>query len=598
MEYFISHLLFCSFLLCGATVGFLLLKKLFQKALSKLLSYYLWLILMGLFCVPFLSLFPCFRILSLSWDKWLCHISVSTNPISGQATAQPPVSTAAAWMKDFAISVHHSDFAFLYNILFLLWAAGVLTVTVYLIRSAFLLRTLHHMSRPIPYNKTMIIFQSCLEELGIRRSIPVYTVDSLHSPAITGVLRPRIYLPTDFLSDNSETNLRYVLLHELFHYRHRDPLIHLLMNLLTVLYWFHPCIWIILRNIRSDRELACDASVLEHLDEDACHAYGLTLLSFAQKRTVETSPFISELSGTKHQIQKRISLIASYRKMTVRKKRQSFALFILTAILLSSFIPFLSSDASKSASSKDSFIISNTSDFDPANYFDNYEGCFLLYDMNSKTMTTYNENQADTRVSPDSTYKIYDALFALDQGIIHPEDSSLSWSGEIYPFPEWNQDQTLRSAMTASVNWYFQSLDAHMGVDTIRSYLQRSHYGNQAVSGDLNSYWMESSLKVSPSEQLSLLLSFYQNEWEFNPEDVKAVKDALRLSSSSDSVLYGKTGTGQVDGINRNGWFVGFVESPGHTFFFVTNLQGKGASGSVAASITLSILSEQGIYAS
>lgn len=598
MDFFMSHLLLCSMILCIITCSFILLRKLLEKTLSKLLYYYLWLVLMGLFAMPFVSLIPCFRFPSLSWNTCFRRTSAFVDRISGQTATQTPVSTATAWMKDFAVSVHRPDFALLLNILFFIWAAGVLAVAVYLIRSACLLRTLHRMSRPLPYNKTTVIFQSCLKELRIRRSIPVYTVDSLHSPAMTGVLHPRIYLPADFLSDDSETNLRYVLLHELYHYRHKDPLIHFLMNILTALYWFHPCIWIILRNMRSDRELACDASVLNHLDEDACHAYGLILLSFAQKRTSEAFPFISELSGTKYQIQKRISLITSYRKMTVQKKCQSLALFILTAILLSTFIPLLSSDVSKADASIDSFEISDTSDFDPGNYFDNYEGCFLLYDIDSETMTIYNESQTDNRVSPDSTYKIYDALFALDQGIIHPEHSYLSWSGEPYPFPEWNQDQTLQSAMAASVNWYFQSLDTRMGADTIHTYLKRIGYGNETVTGDLKSYWMESSLKISPSEQLSLLISFYRNDWGFAPEHVKAVKNALCLSSSSDASLYGKTGTGQIDGINQNGWFVGFVETSDHTYFFVTNIQGNGASGSAAASITLSILSDKGIYSS
>lgn len=597
MDFFVSHLALCSLILSIITGIFLLLRKLLEKVLDKLFCYYLWLILMGLFAVPFLSLLPCFRFPAISWNTWLRYTSAFTDRISGQSP-QTPGSPSTVWMKDFAVSVHDPGFSFLPDLIFIIWAVGVLSVVLYLIRSIFLLRTIHLMSRPLTHTDTIRIFQSCLEELDIRHPIPVYTADFLHSPAMTGILRPRIYLPSDFLSNSSETTLRHIFLHELFHYRHKDPLIHILINLLTALYWFHPCIWILLRNIRSDRELACDASVLNHLDPQACHTYGLTLLNFAQRRSVDTSPFISELGGTKRQMQKRISLIASHRKLTTRKKRQNLALFLLTAVFLVSFVPFLSSDASKSISSKESIDVSDLSAFDPKHYFDNYEGCFLLYEMNSKTMTIYNEEQADTRISPDSTYKIYDALFALDQGIIRPEDSFLSWSGENYPFSEWNQDQTLSSAMSASVNWYFQSLDARMGSDTIRTYLKQIEYGNESVSGDLASYWMESSLKISPSEQLDLLLSFYRNDWGFAPEHIKAVKNALFLSSSSDTALYGKTGTGQINGINQNGWFVGFVETSGHTFFFVTNLQGNGASGSTAASITLSILEDQGIYSS
>lgn len=67
--------------------------------------------------------------------------------------------------------------------------------------------------------------------------------------------------------------------------------------------------------------------------------------------------------------------------------------------------------------------------------------------------------QAALRFSPDSTYKIYDALLGLEKGVITPKDSYIPWNGETYPFEAWNAGQTLQSAMRSSVNWYFQSID-------------------------------------------------------------------------------------------------------------------------------------------
>ena len=56
---------------------------------------------------------------------------------------------------------------------------------------------------------------------------------------------------------------------------------------------------------------------------------------------------------------------------------------------------------------------------------------------------------ATLRVAPNSTYKIYDALFGLEEGIITPDDSLIAWSGETYPFEAWNANQTLQSAMNS-----------------------------------------------------------------------------------------------------------------------------------------------------
>ena len=112
--------------------------------------------------------------------------------------------------------------------------------------------------------------------------------------------------------------------------------------------------------------------------------------------------------------------------------------------------------------------------------------------------------QSVTRVAPNSTYKIYDSLFALDAGIISPENSQIAWDHTDYPFEAWNADQTLSSAMASSVNWYFQSLDNQLGKTALQSYVQSIEYGNENITGELSSYWMESTLKISPVEQVEI----------------------------------------------------------------------------------------------
>ena len=110
--------------------------------------------------------------------------------------------------------------------------------------------------------------------------------------------------------------------------------------------------------------------------------------------------------------------------------------------------------------------------------------------------------------------------------------SGLAWDGTLYPFESWNQDQTLASALSVSANWYFQELDRQMGTDVIRSRIREIGYGNENISGSPDSYWMESGLKISPIEQVKLLTDLYRNTFDFAPENIRAVKDSLRLSAS------------------------------------------------------------------
>ena len=72
---------------------------------------------------------------------------------------------------------------------------------------------------------------------------------------------------------------------------------------------------------------------------------------------------------------------------------------------------------------------------------------------------------------------------------------------------------------------------------------------------------------------------------------------ALLLSTTSSGSLYGKTGTGRVNGKDVNGWFIGYIETANNTYYFATNIQSSsGATGSQATEITESVLSNLGIW--
>ena len=166
-----------------------------------------------------------------------------------------------------------------------------------------------------------------------------------------------------------------------------------------------------------------------------------------------------------------------------------------------------------------------------------------------------------------------------------------------HPYAAWNADQTLSTAMQSSVNWYFQSIDRQLGRSRIHDYIREIGYGNKDMNGDLSSYWLGASLKISPIEQVELLTKLYHNRFGFEQEHIDAVKDALRISVSGSGTLYGKTGTGLVNGKSVSGWFVGYVETNDNTYFFAIDIKADDAAdGSSAAQIALSVLSALDIW--
>lgn len=291
------------------------------------------------------------------------------------------------------------------------------------------------------------------------------------------------------------------------------------------------------------------------------------------------------------QLKKRILNIAAYHPASSAKKFRGRLIYLLTAVLFLQLFPVLSIHAA--GNDRYTFHPDSVVYEDLDAFFNGFDGCFVLYDDADKNWHLYNGDAAVQRVSPDSTWKIYDALLALEAGIITPEASHMAWDGHQYPFDAWNRDQTLDTAMKNSVNWYFQTADRRLGPSAVKHFIKKIHYGNANVSDDFPSYWLESSLKISAVEQVELLEKFRTNRYGCTPENIRAVKDTLRISASGDGTLYGKTGTGQIDGENINGWFIGFIEKPDRTCYFAVNIRGtSGAAGSKAAEIARSVLSE------
>lgn len=597
MAGFMIRFLICNVFISGIIGILLIAKRIFQNNLSGRMQYNLWFLLLGLLAVPFIP----FRLIGFpqifSWLGSLrSSLSSNAGTTMGETIGTNPTGNVN-WINDFTLSVNSEAPSIAGYILLGIWIVGILAMIILVIKSALRLRNLKKSALPLQNKEVRRLYHHCLEEMGIHSKIPVYSTAFLKSPIIVGFLKPCIYLPIHLISDYNESDMRYMLLHELQHYKHHDAIASYLMNLAGVIYWFNPLVWYALKEMRNDREIACDTSVLKMLEADAYKDYGNTLINFAQKISLTPFPFAAGLGGNMKQMKRRIINIASYEKPTFIKKLKGMTAFVLTAVLLFGFAPFISTYAAEVSYYQWDSSSENVSYVDLSTYFGKYEGSFVLYDLENDAWSIHDKEHATLRVSPNSTYKIYDALFGLEEGVITPENSFIAWNGECYPFEAWNADQTLQSAMNSSVNWYFQTVDEQLGVPFVYNYIQEIGYGNENMSGDFSTYWMESSLKISPIEQVELLTKLQNNSFGFASENINAVKDAICLFSSDAGAFYGKTGTGRVDGQDVNGWFIGFVETADNTYFFATNIGADSdATADNAIEITMSILSDMNIW--
>ncbi|QHQ59456.1 BlaR1 family beta-lactam sensor/signal transducer [Anaerocolumna sedimenticola] len=576
-------------------LAIILIKKGLKKHISIRVHYNIWFLFLIMLVIPLIPV----------KSTGLSHIGallsyLDTANSQGNSPIIPegvPTDTAAGvnWFRDLSVSVDRTSPSLFNTCLIVFWLTGCCIMLFFTIRSSLRIRKLIHSSLPVQNQRVKLLLRECKEKAEIKKDIPVLSSAFLKSPISIGIFHPKIILPIHLISDFNETEIRYILLHELQHYRHKDIPINYIMCFARIFYWYQPFVWYALKEMRNDRELACDTSVLYLLDEESYVDYGTTLIRFAGKVSCPSFPFATGLGGTKKQITKRIINITSFNPESGWLKVKSILIFAITCSIILVCTPILSINAAPDTTY--GFSETNIDYEDLSSYFKQYNGSFVLYNLNSDNWTIYNESKSLKRISPDSTYKIYSALFGLENGTITPEASVLPWDKINYPYESWNKEQNLDSAIKNSVNWYFQALDQKTGKQALQKYINQINYGNENLSGGISRFWLESSLKISPVEQVELLTKFYQNDFHFKDSNIKAVKNALLISQSSGNVLYGKTGTGNIENNNVNGWFVGFIEKSGNTYFFATNIQGEdNTDGTNARNITLEILKAKQLY--
>lgn len=243
---------------------------------------------------------------------------------------------------------------------------------------------------------------------------------------------------------------------------------------------------------------------------------------------------------------------------------------------------------------------------DWSEYFDGLNGAAVVYDVSDKRYTIHNSDLALTRRSPCSTFKIISSLIALENGILEPENSVRTWSGEIFWNEDWNKDIDFSEAFRTSCVWYYRQVIDDIGKELMQKELEKLQYGNCDISDwegrqntnnnnrALTGFWVESSLMISPKEQVEVMERIFDEHSDYSEETKNELKQVMLVpdQEQTDISIYGKTGMGKVDGIVVDAWFTRFAESGGRNLYFCVYLgrtDGMNVSSSLAKEIAIQI---------
>ncbi|AFZ56285.1 class D beta-lactamase [Anabaena sp. PCC 7938] len=201
------------------------------------------------------------------------------------------------------------------------------------------------------------------------------------------------------------------------------------------------------------------------------------------------------------------------------------------------------------------------------------EGSIIIYDSKNNLTYEHNPQRNATAMTPASTFKIFNALTALETGVIADDVAVLTWDGIHRDFEGWNQDTNLRQAFKNSTVWFYQVLARRIGYERMQQWIDKVGYGNRQIgtAADIDRFWLQSPLKITPKAQINFLQRLYAGNLPFTKRTMDVVKDIMVREQTPDYTLRAKTGW-SITNKPQIGWFVGYLEQNKNVYFFATNI--------------------------
>ena len=205
------------------------------------------------------------------------------------------------------------------------WAVGALCMMFWMILVYYQIHEKLGKSR-YPMNKELLaVFEDCKKKMKINKNITLVIQNVIKSPSLYGFINPRILL-TPEVASLSQKEIKYILLHELAHYKRKDILVNYILLVFQVIHWFNPVMWYCFKLIRQDMEVATDERVLVILEQTEHKDYGRALISILEGfSTPNLVPRMLGMADDKENIKRRLRMI---KMAEIFKSKRSITIII------------------------------------------------------------------------------------------------------------------------------------------------------------------------------------------------------------------------------------------------------------------------------
>lgn len=331
----------------------LLIRLLLKNHMKKSMIYYLWFILIIKLIIPFApeSKLSVFNLVNYSSREESSSLIINSNiQENNQDTIQripndkinndistdfnsPINNTVNDTVNDNSIKSNNFNYK---EVMFYGW----LSVAFILILKMLIAYLKLHSSikkEYIQYKNYDIDIDISKEKkfLSINRNIEIRVTNEINSPSLCGIIKPKILIPLNVIGSVNEKEMKYIILHELCHYKRKDILVTWLTSIIKAIHWFNPIIYLGFNIMRSDCEAACDEMVLTKIDDKENLSYGNTIISVLQLINSKSQvPGTTSMITDKKSLKDRIKNIAENKKFGFRTMLAGILLIFILAIAL------------------------------------------------------------------------------------------------------------------------------------------------------------------------------------------------------------------------------------------------------------------------
>jgi beta-lactamase regulating signal transducer with metallopeptidase domain len=272
--------------------------------LAPAVRYGLWLLVLARLCLPVLPSAP--------WSPWRLP-SFAQEPSASRLELPPSVPSGISTVPVVAAKPTHIEAGPApgnrLEAIVIAWLAGTLLVTIWYAIAWMRLHRRVAAAAPVRDRRLIDLVRVAAARAGMGSPPGLVELLGAAGPALFGVVRPVILLPSGLAERLDDEALTHLLAHECIHHRRHDLAVAWLAMGVCAIHWWNPAAWLVARRLRAAQELACDAETVAGFAADRPLAYAASLVRLAELVSGRHSSLTAGATSTRNHLLERIAMI-------------------------------------------------------------------------------------------------------------------------------------------------------------------------------------------------------------------------------------------------------------------------------------------------